>query len=391
MHSSSSGRKRLLQFALSFLVLFFGTLTHAQGASAKLSGTVVDGQGKAVANALVTVRGEGISKTTRADANGSYSFDGLPAGTYVVEATASGFSSATKGGVSLAAGQSQQIDPLPLTIASVAEQITVNAGVDSIAAETAPSGGFVEERSAQSLISDTYVENFTSPIADFGEIVQIVPGTFTTSSDGSRTRPKQDLRSAASRTATYDIDFDGIPFYDTNTPTHHSWAFFPAQWIGGVDFDRSPGYGFHHRAYALRRIDSPALQARSAMSRTFAARHLTAHGTPSSIDGAYNSGNFGFFGGPARVQPVRRRSSHDVGRLPDLQLQHPQRRLAPVPVLLLAQDRAYRVQRRHLARCQHLRLESDTLPDARTVDCQSASLHLHRLQLCLTPAPASTS
>jgi len=40
---------------------------------------------------------------------------------------------------------------------------------------------------------------------------------------------------------SYDIDFDGIPFYDTNTPSHHSWAFFPSQWIGGVDFDRSPG------------------------------------------------------------------------------------------------------------------------------------------------------
>ncbi len=36
---------------------------------------------------------------------------------------ASGFSSASKGGVTLAAGQSQQIDPLPLTIASVEEQI----------------------------------------------------------------------------------------------------------------------------------------------------------------------------------------------------------------------------------------------------------------------------
>jgi iron complex outermembrane receptor protein len=39
----------------------------------------------------------------------------------------------------------------------------------------------------------------------------------------------------------YDIDFDGIPFYDTNTPTHHSWAFFPSQFLGGIDFDRSPG------------------------------------------------------------------------------------------------------------------------------------------------------
>ena len=39
----------------------------------------------------------------------------------------------------------------------------------------------------------------------------------------------------------YDITWDGIPFEDTNTPTHHSWAFFPGLWIGSVDFDRSPG------------------------------------------------------------------------------------------------------------------------------------------------------
>ena len=39
----------------------------------------------------------------------------------------------------------------------------------------------------------------------------------------------------------YDITWDGIPFNDTNSPTHHSWAFFPAQWLGGIDFDRSPG------------------------------------------------------------------------------------------------------------------------------------------------------
>ncbi|MGA8741445.1 MAG: TonB-dependent receptor [Terracidiphilus sp.] len=295
MHSSSSGRKRLLQFALSFLVLLFGTLTHAQGTSAKLSGTVIDGQGKAVANALVTVKGAGISKTTRADASGSYSFDGLPAGTYVVEATASGFSPATKGGVTYAAGQSQQIDPLTLSIASVAEQITVNAGVDSVAAETAPSGGFVEQRSAQSLISNTYVENFTSPIADFGEIVQVVPGTFTTSSDGVGLG-QSSTYFRGFPDGDYDIDFDGIPFYDTNTPTHHSWAFFPSQWIGGVDFDRSPGsastIGPTPFGGSIHLLSKP-------IGNEQDIRGTASYGTWNTklFDGAYNSGSFGFFGG----------------------------------------------------------------------------------------------
>ena len=39
----------------------------------------------------------------------------------------------------------------------------------------------------------------------------------------------------------YNITWDGIPFNDSNNPTHHSWAFFPGLWIGSVDFDRSPG------------------------------------------------------------------------------------------------------------------------------------------------------
>ena len=37
------------------------------------------------------------------------------------------------------------------------------------------------------------------------------------------------------------MTFDGIPFEDTNTPTHHSWANFPSGWITPSDFDRSPG------------------------------------------------------------------------------------------------------------------------------------------------------
>ena len=37
------------------------------------------------------------------------------------------------------------------------------------------------------------------------------------------------------------MTFDGIPFEDTNSPTHHSWANFPSGWTDAVDFDRSPG------------------------------------------------------------------------------------------------------------------------------------------------------
>jgi iron complex outermembrane recepter protein len=291
---------RMSALALSILVLLFSLALGAQQADSKLTGTLVDVQGRAVANATVKIKNEAtgaIIKVTHADSNGLFSIDGLPAGQYTVEASASGFANSSKTGVTLVAGQSVEV-PLRLTVNSVTEQITVNAGIDSVAAETAPSGGFIEERSAQSLVSNTYIENFTSPIADFGEIVQIVPGTFTESTNGvglgqSKTyfRGFQD--------GDYNIDFDGIPFYDTNTPTHHSWAFFPAQWIGGVDFDRSPGtastIGPTPFGGSIHLLSKPLTSEEDV-------RGTVSYGTWNTklYDGAYNSGSFGLFGSPKK-------------------------------------------------------------------------------------------
>jgi iron complex outermembrane receptor protein len=297
--SLASTWTRLTVLALSALVLSLSASLPAQQTAAKLEGVLVDAQGKAIAGAAVTVRNEatGSGKTTHSDASGSFAVDGLSAGQYTVEANAVGFGIASQTGVSASAGQTAQVT-LRLAIKSVAEQVTVNAGIDSIAAETAPSGGFIEERSAQSLVSNTYIENFTSPIADFGEIVQIVPGTFTTSANGvglgqSKTyfRGFQD--------GDYNIDFDGIPFYDTNSPTHHSWAFFPSQWVGGVDFDRSPGtastIGPTPFGGSIHLLSKPLTGEQDA-------RFTGSYGTWNTVlyDGSYNSGSFGLFGSPKR-------------------------------------------------------------------------------------------
>jgi iron complex outermembrane receptor protein len=274
-------------------------MLHGQATGSKIEGTVVDVQGKAVPNASISAKNDATNaaKTTHSDGNGYYAIDGLPAGTYSVEAIAAGFAVESKTSVTLAAGQSLHV-PLTLNVSAVAEQIIVNAGIDSIAAQTALSGGFIEERSAQSIVSNTYIENFTSPIADFGEIVQIVPGTYTASTNGvglgqSKTyfRGFQD--------GEYDIDFDGVPFYDTNTPTHHSWAFFPSQWIGGVDFDRSPGtastIGPTPFGGTIHLLSKPLTSEQDI-------RGTASYGTWNTklYDGSYNSGLFGLFGSPKK-------------------------------------------------------------------------------------------
>lgn len=292
---------RKCAFALVFAVfmLFPAVALHSQAAGSKLEGSIVDAQGGAVANALVTVTNTatGVSKTTHADATGHYSVDGLADGTYTVQASTGGIAVGSKTNITLSAGQTQQVN-LALKISAVTQQVTVNAGIESVAAQSAPSGGFIEERSAQSLVSNKYIENFTSPIADFGELVQIVPGAFTTSTNGvglgqSKTyfRGFQD--------GDYDIDFDGIPFYDTNTPTHHSWAFFPSQWIGGVDFDRSPGtastIGPTPFGGSIHLLSKPLTNEQDI-------RGTVSYGTWNTklYDFAYNSGDFGIFGGAPR-------------------------------------------------------------------------------------------
>ena len=297
-HTLLSARKTLCALSFIILMLFPSTALHAQVTSS-IEGTVLDTQGKGVVNSAVTVRntGTGATRTADTDANGHYSIGGLSAGTYTVEAIGSGFAAGSKTGIVLAEGQTQQVS-LTLTISAVAEQITVNAGIDSIAAETAPSGGFIEERSAQSLIANTYIENFTSPIADFGEIVQIVPGAFTISSDGvGLGQSKTTFRGFPD--GDFDIDFDGIPFYDTNSPTHHSWVFFPSEWIGGVDFDRSPGtastIGPTPFGGSIHLLSKPLTSEQDI-------RGTASYGTWNTklYEGSYNSGNFGLFGMPKK-------------------------------------------------------------------------------------------
>ncbi len=212
----------------------------AQATSA-LTGTVLDPKGNALAGASVTVYSEDtrLARHITADEHGHFSLTSLPAGSYTVEATAAGFSVTTRT-VQLAPNQAQELS-LPLAVGSVSQQVTVQSDdYNSVAAQLAPLDAPLDERSARSVIPPAFIRNFAPPTADYGELVALVPGAVTTNSNGvGLGQSKTSFRGFSD--GLYDIDFDGIPFYDTNTPTHHSWAFFPSQWIGSVDFDRSPG------------------------------------------------------------------------------------------------------------------------------------------------------
>ena len=231
----------MLVLPVAAAVLATPAVLQAQS-SASLTGTVLDPRGVPLPGAAVSVRNEanGAVQKVSSDAQGKYSFASLPSGKYTVQVDANGFNTSKKSGIALAAGQSADV-PVTLELGNVSEEITVEASeANSVAAAMAPMDALLQETSPHTEITQAFVNNFTSPLADYGEVVQMTPGTFTLNGNGvGLGQSKTYFRGFPD--GDYDIDFDGIPFYDTNSPTHHSWAFFPSQWLGGVDFDRSPG------------------------------------------------------------------------------------------------------------------------------------------------------
>lgn len=233
-----------LASAVGLMAMMIGTLgvmpLLAQSSSGTITGIILDQAGKMIAGASVTAKSEATQTAVIAisDAEGHFSMANLAAGSYTVEATSPGFARNTRTGVPVSAGQSQELS-ITLNVDSITQSVTVHE-TDLLALETAPAGNVLEATSARTIISSAVITNFMPPVADFAEVIQQAPGAFSLNPNGiGLGQGKSFFRGFAD--GQYTITFDGIPFEDTNSPTHHSWASFPAQWISSTDFDRSPG------------------------------------------------------------------------------------------------------------------------------------------------------
>ena len=209
----------------------------ADGGDATVVGTDVDQSGRAIAGASVALTNEATKavQTVMTGSDGHFAVTNLPGGSYAIEVSKSGFSMSKRAGVHPSDAELS----IPLAVAELSQSVTVEA-VASLAAQLSPSGNTLDAISAKTEVSPAFIQNFTSPLADFNEVIQMAPGTFSVNSNGvGLGQGKTFFRGF--KDGQYTMTYDGIPFQDTNDPTHHSWAFFPGPWIGGVDFDRSPG------------------------------------------------------------------------------------------------------------------------------------------------------
>ncbi len=215
-------------------------LCAQSSAAGSLQGSVLDVRNQPVQGASVLVANGDVKRAAVTNAEGRYSVAGLAPGVYSVEISAAGFATLVRRGVAVSADQAANLS-VSLSVTSVSEEITVEADVDtSIASQLSPVKSVLDAGSARTEITSQFIREFTSPVTDFSDITQIAPGTVSWSVNGiGDGQAKTYYRGFAD--GNYTMTWDGVPFQDSNDPTHHSWAYVPAPAISYVDFDRSPG------------------------------------------------------------------------------------------------------------------------------------------------------
>ena len=216
-------------------------VAQAQSPTGSVRG-VVRAQGRQpLSGASVLLRSLKTGQTFTMDtsATGEYNFPSVAAGEYEIVAIASGMKPMNGTRVTVTAGQTTS-SAIRMDRADASAIVSIVASEDTIATRTAPSQGSLTARSAQSDVRDEFVRQFTAPVVDYTQVVQMAPGMFSYSPNGPGLGDtKTFFRGFAD--GDYTMTFDGIPFQDTNSPTHHSWAFFPGMFLGGANVDRSPG------------------------------------------------------------------------------------------------------------------------------------------------------
>ncbi|WP_423709650.1 TonB-dependent receptor [Undibacterium sp. WLX3042] len=151
--------------------------------------------------------------------------------------------------VTLMVAQHAQAQSMTKTDSSVESDSALDA--EAIKSRVVISGSSVGNRAPvqsslkatqpQSIITATFIEQSVTDLADFNAVARIAPsvGSGVSANGPGLAESKVTLRGF--QDGEYNMTYDGIPFGDTNNPTHHSTSYFPARIIGGMVIERGPG------------------------------------------------------------------------------------------------------------------------------------------------------
>jgi iron complex outermembrane recepter protein len=206
MHKSFSVNRSVLTLVLLvFVALGFARAAQAQSSSGtgSIQGTVTDPSGKPISGAAVGVTSSSeFKRTALTGADGKFTVSSLPAGTYEVEISATGFATQLDHDVVVSSGSAANV-PAAMRVASVSEEVRVEANADtSLASQLSPVKSVLDAGSARTEITSEYVNEFTSPVTDFADITQAAPGTVSYSTNGVGLGQAKFTSAASSTTTT---------------------------------------------------------------------------------------------------------------------------------------------------------------------------------------------
>src|ERR1700722_8448418 len=126
--------------------------------------------------------------------------------------------------------------------ASAGEVETVVITGTSFDPDTAPAKASLDTTEPETIISKSYIQNSVAATGSYTTILAIAPSMTGIDLNGpglSDGGVKNTLSGLPD--GSFGLNFDGIPFGDTNGPTHHSQSYFPASVTGSILVDRGPG------------------------------------------------------------------------------------------------------------------------------------------------------
>ncbi len=171
-------QKHRLLFCVLLLLMTIGGVSNvsAQTSVGRISGTVTDSNGAAVASSTVTVANPttGISRTATTDENGFYTVTNLPVGTYTVSAEVQNFKKSVKTGNVLNADGRLTVD-FALETGQISEVVEV----------VQESGETVNTTSGEvgKVIDGQQVDNLALNGRNYYQLLSVIPGAVATADD----------------------------------------------------------------------------------------------------------------------------------------------------------------------------------------------------------------
>ena len=137
---------------LAFLLLAISIAAHGQIVGGSISGLVKDSTGAALAGATVNVRQTetGATRTLVTNSDGRFYAPSVPVGDYLVSVAHDGFETDRQSGITLAIGQSLQLN-FTLGVEKLQQEIVVEAAQSSVNTTTQQTAGLINERQVKEL------------------------------------------------------------------------------------------------------------------------------------------------------------------------------------------------------------------------------------------------